>query len=221
MSIIDLRNINKIYNEKKAGTIALKNINLKIERGDFVAIMGSSGSGKSTLLNIIGCMDIPTEGEYYLDDRLVTKLSNKELSRIRNLKLSFIFQNFALMKNYNVYDNVELPLIYRNISNKEKKNKVITYLRKLGIEDKIKSKPMELSGGQQQRVAIARALVSNADIILADEPTGALDSKSGKDLMELITDINKQGKTIVIVTHDEKIASYCNKRIIIEDGNIK
>jgi len=221
MSIIDLRNINKIYNEKKAGTIALKNINLKIERGDFVAIMGSSGSGKSTLLNIIGCMDIPTEGEYYLDDRLVTKLSNKELSRIRNLKLSFIFQNFALMKNYNVYDNVELPLIYRNISNKEKKNKVITYLRKLGIEDKIKSKPMELSGGQQQRVAIARALVSDADIILADEPTGALDSKSGKDLMELITDINKQGKTIVIVTHDEKIASYCNKRIIIEDGNIK
>lgn len=221
MSIIDLRNINKIYNEKKAGTIALKNINLKIERGDFVAIMGSSGSGKSTLLNIIGCMDIPTEGEYYLDDRLVTKLSNKELSRIRNLKLSFIFQNFALMKNYNVYDNVELPLIYRNISNKEKKNKVITYLRKLGIEDKIKSKPMELSGGQQQRVAIARALVSDADIILADEPTGALDSKSGKDLMELITDINKQGKTIIIVTHDEKIASYCNKRIIIEDGNIK
>lgn len=221
MSIIDLRNINKIYNEKKIGTMALKNINLTIERGEFVAIMGPSGSGKSTLLNIIGCMDIPTEGEYYLDDRLVTKLSNKELSRTRNKKLSFIFQNFALMKDYNIYDNVELPLTYRNISSKEKKCKVITYLRKLGIEDKINSKPLELSGGQQQRVAIARALVSDAEIILADEPTGSLDRKNGREVMELITEINKQGKTIIIVTHDEKVAAYCNRRIIIEDGSIK
>ena len=221
MSIIELRNIGKMYNEKKAGVTALKNVNLVIEKGDFIAIMGPSGSGKSTLLNIIGCMDIPTQGEYYLDGKLVSELKNSELSKIRNRKLSFIFQNFALMKDYNVYDNVELPLMYRDMSNKEKRNKVLSYLRKLGIEDKVKSKPMELSGGQQQRVAIARALVSDADIILADEPTGALDSKNGRELMELITEINKQGKTVIIVTHDENIASYCDKKIIIEDGKIK
>lgn len=221
MSLIELKNIKKVYDEKAKNFIALNNINLRIEKGDFIAIMGQSGAGKSTLLNIIGCMDSYSEGEYYLDNKLIKGLSNKELSKIRNEKVSFVFQNFALMKDYNVYDNVELPLTNRNMSQKARKELVIKYLKKLGIEEHIKKKPSKLSGGQQQRVAIARALVSNADIILADEPTGALDKKNSIELMNLISDINKEGKTIIIVTHDEKVAAYCKKRIIIEDGNIK
>ncbi|MBN1037134.1 ABC transporter ATP-binding protein [Clostridium botulinum] len=220
MSIIYLKNISKIYNEKKVGTHALKNINLKINSGDFIAIMGPSGSGKSTLLNIIGCMDIPTNGEYYLGDDLIGKMNNKQLSKLRNTKFSFIFQNFALMKDYNVYDNVELPLMYRDISDKDKRNKVIMYLEKIGIIDKINNKPTELSGGQKQRVAIARALVSDADIILGDEPTGALDQKTGQEIMELLKEINRKGKTIIIVTHDLKVASYCDRIINVVDGQI-
>ena len=220
MSIIELKNIRKEYGKKDFKFTAIDNINLSVEKGDFIAIMGPSGSGKSTLLNIIGCMDQLTKGEYYLNGKLINKLKNKELSKIRNSTISFVFQDFALMKEYNVYDNVELPLSHRNLSNKQKKQMIIKQLEELGIKDQIKKKPNELSGGQQQRVAIARALVSDAEIILADEPTGALDSKTGMEIMNILSEINKKGKTIIIVTHDEKVASYCNKKIIIKDGRI-
>lgn len=220
MSIIELKNIRKEYVKKNFKFTAIDNINLSVEKGDFIAIMGPSGAGKSTLLNIIGCMDQLTEGEYYLNGKLINKLNNKELSKIRNSTISFVFQDFALMKEYSVYDNVELPLSYRNLSNKEKKQMVTAQLEALGIEDQIKKKPNELSGGQQQRVAIARALVGDVEIILADEPTGALDSKTGMEIMNILSEINKKGKTIIIVTHDEKVASYCNKKIIIKDGKI-
>lgn len=220
MSIIELKNIKKEYGEKDFKFTAIDNINLSVEKGDFIAIMGPSGSGKSTLLNIIGCMDQLTKGEYYLNGRLINDLSNKELSKVRNSIISFVFQDFALMKEYNVYDNVELPLSYRNLSNKQKKQMVIRQLELLGIKDQIKKKPSELSGGQQQRVAIARALVSDGEIILADEPTGALDSQTGMEIMNILSEINKMGKTIIIVTHDEKVASYCNKKIIIKNGKI-
>ncbi|MGN0143685.1 MAG: ABC transporter ATP-binding protein [Clostridium sp.] len=220
MSIIELKNIKKEYGKKNFKFTAIDNINLSVEKGDFIAIMGPSGAGKSTLLNIIGCMDQVTEGEYYLNGKLINELNNKELSKVRNSTISFVFQDFALMKEYNVYDNVELPLSYRNLSNKQKKQMVIKQLEALGIKDQIKKKPSELSGGQQQRVAIARALVSDGEIILADEPTGALDSKTGMEIMNILSEINKKGKTIIIVTHDEKVASYCNKKIIIKDGRI-
>lgn len=220
MSLVELINIKKIYNEKESKTMALNNINLRVEKGDFIAIMGPSGSGKSTLLNIIGCMDSSTEGEYYLDSILVDNLNDKKLSEIRNLKISLIFQHFALMKDYNTYDNVELPLTHRNMSKKEKRARVLFFLEKLGIGDQIKKRPSQLSGGQKQRVAIARSLVSDTDIILADEPTGSLDKNTGIELMELLTEINNNGKTVIIVTHDENVASYCKRRIIIEDGKI-
>lgn len=220
MSVIELKNIKKEYGKKDFKITAIDNINLSVEKGDFIAIMGPSGSGKSTLLNIIGCMDRLTKGEYYLNGKLINELNNKELSKIRNSTISFVFQDFALMKEYNVYDNVELPLSYRKLSPKQKKQMVIKQLEALGIKDQIKKKPSELSGGQQQRVAIARALVSDGEIILADEPTGALDSKTGMEIMNILLEINKKGKTIIIVTHDEKVASYCNKKIIIKDGKI-
>ncbi|MBN1040342.1 ABC transporter ATP-binding protein [Clostridium botulinum] len=220
MDIIQLKNINKIYGKGESELIALKNIDLTIKKGEFLAIMGSSGSGKSTLLNIMGCMDIPTNGEYYLNNMLIKNLSNNELSKIRNSTVSFIFQHFALIKDYTVYDNIELPLLHRKVSSKEKKDLILKYSHKLGISDKLYKKPTELSGGQQQRVAICRALVSESQIILADEPTGALDSNTGKSILDLLKEINKEGKTIIIVTHDLKIASYCDRTIIINDGKI-
>lgn len=220
MDIINLKNINKIYGKNESELIALKDINITVKKGEFLAFMGTSGSGKSTLLNIIGCMDIPTSGEYYLDSMLIKNLSNNELSKIRNLTVSFIFQHFALIKDYTVYDNIELPLIHRKIPSKEKKDLILKYSERLGIRDKLYKKPTELSGGQQQRVAICRALVSNSQIILADEPTGALDSKTGKSILDLLKEINKEGKTIILVTHDQTIAESCNRIIQLEDGNI-
>lgn len=220
MNLIELKNISKIYGKNESETIALNKINISVKKGDLLAIMGPSGSGKSTLLNIIGCMDIPSSGEYYLKNNLINNLSNKQLSKIRNLTISFVFQHFALMKDYTVYDNIELPLVYRKLSKKNKKDLVIKYASYLGIENQLYKKPHELSGGQQQRVAIARALVSESEIILADEPTGALDQKTGQELLILLKKINKQGKTIIIVTHDQKIASYCNRTITLNDGKI-
>lgn len=220
MGLIKIRNVSKSYGGKNIKTQALKNINLDINEGDFIAIMGPSGSGKSTLLNIIGCMDKSSSGEYYIEDRLVNNMNNKELSEIRNKTISFVFQNFALMKDYNIYDNIEVPLLHRNLSYKVRRDMVFHIMKDLGIEEQSKKKPSELSGGQQQRVAIGRAMVSGAKIVLADEPTGALDQKTGEDVMELLKDLNKKGTTVIIITHDPKVAEKCDKILKIKDGKI-
>lgn len=217
MELIELKNISKKYSER---FYALNNVNLKIKKNDFVSIMGTSGSGKSTLLNIIGFMDKASCGEYYFNGVKIDEFSNDKLSLIRNKNISFIFQNFALMKDYNVYDNVELPLLRRKMSEKCKREEIKKALKMVNIEEKINKMPHELSGGEQQRVAIARALVSGAEIILADEPTGALDRKTGEDIMNILLKLNEQGKTIILITHDEKISSYAKRHIKIEDGII-
>ena len=214
MKILELKNITKIYGKGDSETKALAGVDLTIEKGDFCAIMGPSGSGKSTLLNILGCMDTPTSGEYILKGQDVSKMKNKQLSKLRNQVISFVFQYFALMDEYTVFDNIMLPLNCQKYPYKD------YYMKRLGIEKYAKKKPTQLSGGQQQRVAIARALVSNADIILADEPTGALDSTTGEELMELLQEINDSGKTLILVTHNEKVAEKCNYVIYIEDGKI-
>lgn len=220
MKILELKNITKIYGKGDSETKALAGVDLTIEKGDFCAIMGPSGSGKSTLLNILGCMDTPTSGEYILKGQDVSKMKNKQLSKLRNQVISFVFQYFALMDEYTVFYNIMLPLNCQKYPYKEKKDRVNYYMKRLGIEKYAKKKPTQLSGGQQQRVAIARALVSNADIILADEPTGALDSTTGEELMELLQEINESGKTLILVTHNEKVAEKCNYVIYIEDGKI-
>jgi len=191
--MIRLENITKIYNEKVDDTKALDDVSLKIEDGEFVSVMGASGSGKSTLLKIIGCMDSPTSGKYYLDDTEVTAASRSQVHKLRKEKIGYVFQHFALMDYYTAYENIELPLLAANVKRKER---------------------------QQQRVAIARALVTNADIILADEPTGALDQKTGHEVLELLKEINKSGKTVIIVTHDEGIAKMTDRIITISDGRI-
>lgn len=218
MTMIELQNINKIYGKGESATVALTNVNLKIEQGEFWAIMGPSGSGKSTLLNILGCMDVPTSGNYLLKGKNLGKSTPNQLSQIRNQTVSFIFQQFALLNDYNVYDNIELPLLCQKLSQRERKERVRYYMKRLGIENLARKKPTQISGGQQQRVAIARALVTKADIILADEPTGALDQKTGQELMSLLCEINEEGKTILLVTHDEKVASVTKRQIRIQDG---
>lgn len=218
MTIIELQNIGKVYGKGESATVALTDVNLKIEKGEFWAIMGPSGSGKSTLLNILGCMDVPTSGNYLLKGKNLGKSTPNQLSQIRNQTVSFIFQQFALLNDYNVYDNIELPLLCQKLSKRERKERVRYYMKRLGIENLARKKPTQISGGQQQRVAIARALVTKADIILADEPTGALDQKTGQELMSLLREINEEGKTILLVTHDEKVASVTKRQIRIQDG---
>ncbi len=218
--IISLKEIVKIYGKGESKVVALNKVSLDICKGDYISVMGPSGSGKSTLLNIIGCMDTPTTGQYILKGRDVSKLKRRDFSQIRNKDVSFVFQSFALLNNYSVYHNVELPLCHRRMSRSQKKEIIMHYLDKLGIANLANKRPTEISGGQQQRVAIARALASDADIILADEPTGSLDQKTGQEIMELLTNINSEGKTIVIVTHDKNVASYCRRNILIVDGRI-
>ncbi len=216
--MIQLKNISRQYSLGGVITNALNNISLTISDGEFVAVMGASGSGKSTLLNIIGCMDTPTAGEYFLDGRKVSKLNSRELSNIRSTRLSFVFQNFALMEKYTAYENIELPLINRRVPAAERRHIVEEAAARLGITEQLRKLPKQMSGGQQQRVALARALASGADIILADEPTGALDKKTGLELMEILKELNRDGKTIIIVTHDPNIAEYADRVIIISDG---
>ena len=221
-AIISLRDIKKSYFEGKDNTLEiLHGINLDIYDGEFVAIVGESGSGKSTLMNIIGALDLPSSGEYTLDDVDILKASDNELSRIRNKKIGFVFQTFNLIGRMNAYKNVELPLIYAGVDETTRKNKVNEYLNKVEMSDRAKHMPNELSGGQKQRIAIARALINNPSIILADEPTGALDSKTSRTIMDLFHKLHKEENiTIVLITHNQKLAQECDRVLTLSDGMI-
>ncbi|MEM0188785.1 MAG: ABC transporter ATP-binding protein [Saccharolobus sp.] len=220
MNIIRLENITKEY-EGKVKTIALNNINLEINEGEFIAILGPSGSGKTTLLLILGILDRPTQGKVYVNNKDVTRMSDSEISKIRNEYIGFVFQNYNLIPRLTVFQNVELPLVARGIPKKKREEIVIEALKLVGIESLIKKRSSELSGGQQQRVAIARALAQNPKIILADEPTGNLDSVNAKIVMDTFKKINEELKTtIVVVTHDKEVASYARRKIFIRDGKI-
>ena len=220
--MIRLENVIKIYGEDYEKKIALNNICLEIKDGEFVAVTGPSGSGKSTLLNIIGCMDIPTKGRYYLDDTDITLKTKSQIEDIRKEKIGFVFQHFALMDYYTAYENIELPLIIKNIKRSERKRLVNEQLKLLGIEEVKDHIPSKMSGGQRQRVAIARALVSGCNILLADEPTGALDQATGREVMVPLLLISfKRGTTVIIVTHDINIANQTERIIEICDGKIK
>ena len=222
--MILLQDITKIYHTEGMETRALDGLNLQISDGEMVAVMGPSGSGKSTLLNIIGLMDQATEGTYRYQngeaDIEVTGLKRGEAEQFRKAHIGFVFQNFALLNDYTVYENVEIPLRARNISPKERKKRVEEALDKLGIGDLAPKRPAQISGGQQQRVAIARTLVTNADVILADEPTGALDKKNGEEIMHIFREMKKENRIILVVTHDSHIAEYCDRVIYLEDGKI-
>ena len=199
---------------------ALDDVSLTVERGEFLAVLGPSGSGKTTLMNIIGCLDVPTEGDYYLNGQLVANQSEARLANIRNKEIGFIFQSFYLLQRQTAFENVELPLIYANYSDRERRDRVTQMLEKVGLADKMKNYPNQLSGGQQQRVAIARAIAANPTILLADEPTGALDQKTGAQVMELFHELNDEGRTIIMITHDAKIASHAKRIVRILDGRI-
>ncbi|MFW5647542.1 MAG: ABC transporter ATP-binding protein [Candidatus Alkaliphilus sp. MAG34] len=221
MALIELDNISRIYKDGQVNVQALKEINISIEDGDFVSIMGPSGSGKSTLLNIIGCLDKPSSGSYYLNNKQVEKLSDWNLANIRSQFIGFIFQQFHLLPKLNALENVELPLIYQGIIGKKRKKESLAALDSLGLKERAKHMPSQLSGGEQQRVAIARAIVGNPKIILADEPTGALDSKSGENIMSIFRRLNKERKiTIVQVTHERSVGEYGNYIYHIKDGQI-
>lgn len=229
MNIIELKNINKFFGEKESRQQILKDISINIEKGEMVAIMGPSGSGKSTMLNVLGLLDNNYSGEYMLDGIEASKLSNNELAMARNEKIGFVFQNFNLIKELSAKENVKMSLIFSNIykKGKEKISKKVMdksssdILEKVGLKNHENKKPGQLSGGQQQRVAIARALVNNPEIILADEPTGALDSKIGEEIMKVFLKLNNQGKTVIIVTHDERVAQMCGRTIHIKDGVVQ
>jgi len=218
--MIELKNATKIYKGKDFSTKAMDNLSLKIDDGEFVAIMGTSGSGKSTLLNILGMMDTLTDGEYYFDSLPIHTQSVKKLEKIRKDNISFVFQNFALMKEYTVYENVEMPLIAKGIGFAARKKIVLESLEKVGILDLKNKLPKNISGGQQQRCAIARAIATDNKYLLADEPTGALDKHTTFELMDLLKKINESKKTIILVTHDKDVANYASRIINIEDGKI-
>ena len=218
--MIRLTDITKSYPVAGEDLMVLDHINLNVEQGDFVAIMGPSGSGKSTLMNIIGCLDQPTSGEYELNGELVSNYDDKQLAQVRNKSIGFVFQQFHLLPRLTALQNVELPLIYAGVKKQERIKLAEEALAKVGLSDRMDHLPNELSGGQKQRVAIARAIVNEPDIILADEPTGALDSKTGKQIMELFTLLNKEGVTVIVVTHEAEIASYANRTIFVRDGKV-
>lgn len=218
--IIDLRDIYKDYNQGSMPVPVLKDVCLQVEEGEYVAIMGPSGSGKTTLMNIVGLLDTPTKGEYYLDEKAVTNLKEKELSKLRLNTIGFVFQNFQLMPRESSLDNVSLPLIYAGLKKRERHEKAMAALEKVGLADRASFKPTQLSGGQKQRVAIARAMVNSPKLLLADEPTGALDSKSGKQIMELFRQLNDEGVTVVMITHDRKVAEQADRIVYIIDGEL-
>jgi putative ABC transport system ATP-binding protein len=221
MEIIRTKGLVKDYELGKVKVRALNGVDITIEAGEFVAIMGPSGSGKSTLMHIIGCLDSPTEGDYYLDGTLVSKMSRNELAAIRNAKIGFVFQSFHLLPHLNILKNVELPLMYAGLSSRRRSLKAREILDSVGLSDRLRHKPGELSGGQRQRVAIARAIVNDPSIVLADEPTGNLDSASGGDILEIFEHLHRQGNTMIIVTHDAAVAARADRIIHIYDGKIK
>lgn len=219
--VINIENINKTYHVGDEKLKVLDNVSFKVKEGEFVAILGPSGSGKSTFMNIIGCLDTCDDGKYILDDKDVATLNDEQLSKVRNKKIGFIFQQFNLLNKLNALENVELPMIYQGIKAKDRKRRAIESLKKVGLESKMKNMPNQLSGGQQQRIAIARAIATEPEILLADEPTGALDSKTSKEIMDIIKNLNAEGRTIIMITHDEVVASHAPRQIKIFDGKIE
>lgn len=218
--LLEAKNIQKNYFQDKLKVEVLKNINFSVEMGDYVAVMGPSGSGKSTLMNILGCLDLPTSGDYFLNGKDVLSLSEDELSDLRLNEIGFVFQNFQLLSSQSALENVELPLTYAKIPKSERRQRAIQALERVGLGDRLHFKPTQLSGGQKQRVAIARAIVNHPSLLLADEPTGALDSKSGVQIMDLFRQLNDEGVTIVMITHDAKVAQAANRQIAILDGEL-
>lgn len=221
MGLITLDDVTKEYEIGDACFLALRGVSLDIKKGEFVTIMGPSGSGKSTMLHILGCLDSPTSGKYYLNGKLVSELSDNELSRVRNQEIGFVFQMFNLLPRISVFDNVMMPFLYSSVSRKERIRRVDEALNLVGLQSKHDNKSNQLSGGQIQRVAIARSLVMDPSIILADEPTGNLDSKTSDEVMDIFTQINKSGKTIVVITHEQDIAEYGSRMLYIRDGLIE
>lgn len=219
-SVISLKNINKTYLLEQQKVTALYNVSLEVKRGEFVTIVGPSGSGKSTLMNLIGCLDRPSSGEYRLVGQLVSKMSRSELARIRNRRIGFVFQSFNLLPRATALSNVELPLIYAGVAPTEREARARQMLQLVGLGNRLSHQPMQLSGGQQQRIAIARALVNHPSLLLADEPTGALDSRTGTEIMQLFHALHRQGLTIVLVTHDPNIAATAERQIALRDGQI-
>ena len=218
--IISIQSVSKIYNLGKTVVKALDNVSLSIYDNDYISIMGPSGSGKSTLMNIIGCLDVPTKGKYKFKDELISEMDDNQLANIRNEKIGFVFQTFNLLPKLNAMQNVEVPLIYSSLGRKQRIERAEEALHIVGLQDRMTHKPNELSGGQRQRVAIARALVNKPSIILADEPTGNLDSKSGNEILKFFAKLHKDGNTIIMVTHEESVAKLSKRRIDIFDGKI-
>ncbi len=218
--LIEIKNLKKSYSLGNTDIPVIHGINLSIKQNEYVAIMGPSGSGKSTLMNIIGCLDTATSGNYFLNSVDVNTLDDDALSVMRNKEIGFIFQNFNLLPRLNAIQNVELPLIYSGVARHERRERALSALEKVNLTDRVQHKPTELSGGQRQRVAIARALVTNPGILLADEPTGALDSKTGVEIMRLFDELQKEGNTIILITHEQEIANYAHRSIYLKDGMI-
>ena len=218
--LVEVRDMCKIYNPGENEVRALDHVSLTIDQGEFVGIIGHSGSGKSTLMNMLGCLDIPTSGSYYLNGKDVSHMSDDELSDIRNMEIGFIFQGFNLIPNLTAQENVELPLIYRGVGKKEREALARESLKMVGLAHRMDHKPSEMSGGQQQRVAIARAIAAKPPVILADEPTGNLDSRSTQEIMNILKDLHKDGRTVILITHDDEIAAQVHRVIRIKDGKV-
>ncbi len=218
MALLELKEITKVYQMGPLAVRALAGVSLSIERGEYVAIMGASGSGKSTLMNLLGCLDTPSTGSYLLNGTAVEQLSDEELAAIRNKEIGFVFQTFNLLARTTALANVELPLIYAGMRRGERKKRALEALTKVGLADRVGHQPNELSGGQRQRVAVARALVNNPSILLADEPTGNLDSKTSEEIMQLFDELHRAGNTVILVTHEAEIAAHARRRILLKDG---